>query len=176
MELIAGVILIVVLAGSILGIIAWNQTGRLSAELESLKRDVARLALASRAPAAPPEEPMPGGVEPAPAPPAPPEPAPAAPAEPREARWAPPPQVPSQSIEEALTSRWLVWGGSVALAFGGFFLVKFSIEQGWLGPDDPRDFGRGAGRSGWSSPANGCAAGPWSGRWRRSSRPTYRQP
>ena len=38
------------------------------------------------------------------------------------------------AIEEALTSRWLVWGGSLALAAGGYFLVKFSIEQGLLGP------------------------------------------
>lgn len=39
-----------------------------------------------------------------------------------------------QDIEQLLTSNWLVWGGSVALAIGGVFLVKFSIEQGLLGP------------------------------------------
>ena len=133
--LISVAIVIAMGIGSILGIVAWCQAGRLSEELDSLKREVARLALASRAPSAPPEEPTPGRVEPAPAPPVTPEPARAVPAMRREARWAPPPQASSQSLEEALTSRWLVWGGSVALAVGGFFLVKFSIEQGWLGPE-----------------------------------------
>lgn len=31
-------------------------------------------------------------------------------------------------------SRWLVWVGGVALTLGGVFLVKYSIEQGLLGP------------------------------------------
>src|SRR5260370_36543554 len=30
--------------------------------------------------------------------------------------------------------RWAVWLGGIALAFGAYFLVKFSIEQGWFGP------------------------------------------
>lgn len=30
--------------------------------------------------------------------------------------------------------RWAVWLGAIALAFGAYFLVKFSIEQGWFGP------------------------------------------
>ncbi len=136
MELIAGIILIAVLAGPILAILALNRSHELGVELRSLERDVARLTGASRDPSAPPEEAAPPVVEPAPAEPetAEPETAEPAPAAAWETPPASPPQVPSQSIEEALTSRWLVWGGSVALAFGGFFLVKFSIEQGWLGP------------------------------------------
>jgi len=37
-------------------------------------------------------------------------------------------------FEEALASRWLVWLGAVAMALGGAFLVKYSIDQGLLGP------------------------------------------
>lgn len=37
-------------------------------------------------------------------------------------------------FEEALASRWLVWLGAIALALGGAFLVKYSIDQGLLGP------------------------------------------
>ena len=37
-------------------------------------------------------------------------------------------------IEQTLTSRWLVWLGGVTIALAGVFLVKYSIEQDWLGP------------------------------------------
>jgi len=37
-------------------------------------------------------------------------------------------------LEESLTSRWLVWLGAVTIALGSVFLVKYSIERGWLGP------------------------------------------
>ena len=37
-------------------------------------------------------------------------------------------------FEERFGTRWTVWTGGVALAFGGFFLVRYSIEQGWFGP------------------------------------------
>ena len=39
------------------------------------------------------------------------------------------------NLEEALASRWLVWLGAVAMALGGAFLVKYSIDQGLLGPE-----------------------------------------
>jgi uncharacterized membrane protein len=39
------------------------------------------------------------------------------------------------SLEQALTSRWLVWLGGAAIALGGGFLVKYSIDQGWFGPE-----------------------------------------
>jgi len=46
------------------------------------------------------------------------------------------PGVPAATpaFEESLTSRWFVWLGAVALALGSVFLVKYSIERGWLGP------------------------------------------
>src|SRR5947209_3331373 len=38
------------------------------------------------------------------------------------------------SLEERFGTQWVVWVGGVAIAFGGFFLVRYSIEQGWFGP------------------------------------------
>ena len=38
------------------------------------------------------------------------------------------------AVEQRLASRWLVWLGGVALALGGAFLVKYSIDRGLLGP------------------------------------------
>ncbi|MBD0415834.1 DUF2339 domain-containing protein [Oryzicola mucosus] len=37
-------------------------------------------------------------------------------------------------IETALGTRWAVWVGGVALALGGVFLVRYSIEAGYFGP------------------------------------------
>lgn len=48
-----------------------------------------------------------------------------------EAETAPPPR---RDIEETIGSRWAVWVGGVALAFGGLFLVRYSIEAGLFGP------------------------------------------
>ena len=38
-------------------------------------------------------------------------------------------------LEESLTPRWLVWLGAATIALGSIFLVKYSIERGWLGPE-----------------------------------------
>jgi uncharacterized membrane protein len=38
------------------------------------------------------------------------------------------------SFEERLGTRWAVWVGGLALALGGIFLVRYSVEQGLLGP------------------------------------------
>ena len=49
----------------------------------------------------------------------------------------PPPSQPAQpemGFEERLGTQWTVWVGGVALALGGFFLVRHAIEQGWFGP------------------------------------------
>ena len=45
-----------------------------------------------------------------------------------------PPVAASESLEERFTVRWAVWVGALALALGGVFLVKYSIERGWIGP------------------------------------------
>lgn len=41
---------------------------------------------------------------------------------------------PGPDVEETIGTRWTVWVGGVALALGGLFLVRYSIEQGLLGP------------------------------------------
>jgi uncharacterized membrane protein len=37
-------------------------------------------------------------------------------------------------FEESIGSRWAVWVGAIALGLGGIFLVRYSIEQGLVGP------------------------------------------
>ena len=46
----------------------------------------------------------------------------------------PPPAPPAPSLEERLGARLPVWIGAVALALAGAFLVKYSLDQGWIGP------------------------------------------
>ncbi|WP_063692596.1 DUF2339 domain-containing protein [Bradyrhizobium stylosanthis] len=50
----------------------------------------------------------------------------------------PPPPLPTPApepgFEERLGTRWVVWIGGLALALGGFFMVRYSIEAGLLGP------------------------------------------
>src|SRR6266700_5106473 len=49
---------------------------------------------------------------------------------------APPPPLPQpdRGFEETLGTRWVVWIGGLTLALGGFFMVRYSIEAGLLGP------------------------------------------
>lgn len=48
---------------------------------------------------------------------------------------APPvPEKARRDIETALGTRWAVWVGGVALALGGLFLVRYTIEAGIFGP------------------------------------------
>ncbi|HEV2159193.1 DUF2339 domain-containing protein [Bradyrhizobium sp.] len=46
----------------------------------------------------------------------------------------PPLPTPAPGFEERLGTRWVVWIGGLALALGGFFMVRYSIEAGLLGP------------------------------------------
>jgi uncharacterized membrane protein len=64
-------------------------------------------------------------TDPEPGPQAEPEPAPEPPAATAPAR---------PDIETALGTRWAVWVGGLALALGGVFLVRYSIEAGFFGP------------------------------------------
>lgn len=43
-------------------------------------------------------------------------------------------QAPKRDFETALGTRWAVWVGGLALALGGVFLVRYSIEAGIFGP------------------------------------------
>jgi uncharacterized membrane protein len=65
----------------------------------------------------------PGEFAPPPLPPPPPLPA---------GRTTPVPERPG--LEERFGTRWVVWVGGLALALGGVFMVRYSIEQGWIGP------------------------------------------
>src|SRR5215472_2948175 len=46
----------------------------------------------------------------------------------------PAPAATGKSFEENFGTRWVVWIGGLALALGGVFLVRYSIEQGLIGP------------------------------------------
>jgi uncharacterized membrane protein len=46
----------------------------------------------------------------------------------------PPPPPADPGFEETLGTRWVVWIGGLTLALGGFFLVRYSIEAGLVGP------------------------------------------
>jgi uncharacterized membrane protein len=56
---------------------------------------------------------------------------------------APPPPIPEipaaasetgPGFEERIGTRWVVWVGGLTLALGGFFMVRYSIDAGLLGP------------------------------------------
>jgi uncharacterized membrane protein len=55
------------------------------------------------------------------------------PSGPKVAKPAIPPRA-EPGFEERLGTRWVVWVGGLTLALGGFFMVRYSIEQGLLGP------------------------------------------
>jgi uncharacterized membrane protein len=46
----------------------------------------------------------------------------------------PPPPRTEPGFEERLGTRWVVWIGGLTLVLGGFFLVRYSIEAGLVGP------------------------------------------
>jgi uncharacterized membrane protein len=46
----------------------------------------------------------------------------------------PPLPQPDRGFEETVGTRWVVWIGGLTLALGGFFMVRYSIEAGLLGP------------------------------------------
>ena len=105
---------------------------------------------APRAPAAAPRAaapPLPAAAPPAPPPPAAapeaaPPPPPPSPQQPPPAS-VPPARAPAAAatpapgpigFEERFGTRWVVWVGGVALALGGVFLVRYTIQQGLIGP------------------------------------------
>src|SRR5712691_7770438 len=118
------------------------QLGGLTQQFTMLDRRVAGLAeefaLLRGAPpseAAPPPEEVAPQLEPAPvaAEPAIPE-EPPAPPEPLEPLAPPAAPAPWQQWEQKLVENWLVWLGGAAIALGGVFLVKLSIDYGLLTP------------------------------------------
>ena len=155
------VLVLLLLAFPIMAIVALVKTVGLGGQLRRVEVRLAALERAAvapmpgvseqRAPAEPSAPTVPTIAEPIAVPPvvplAPAAPGPAAPseAEPVSAAAspvAPPPPptapagpaAPSMSLEERLGTQWAVWVGGLALALGGIFLVRYSIEQGLLGP------------------------------------------
>jgi uncharacterized membrane protein len=121
---------------------------RLDARVQALELEQAAREAAAAAAGRPASEPR---TEPELAPESAREPAPAATATPEEALAPPPlpphlpPPVPparaasaspprSIGFEERFGTRWVVWVGGIALALGGIFLVRYTIQQGLIGP------------------------------------------
>ena len=141
------VLALLVLAFPIIAIVALVKSVGLGEQLRRVETRLAALERARVAPApavseqqAPVETPAPPTPppisEPMAAPIAPEPPAPSEP-EPAIAASAPAPgaaAAPGMSFEERLGTQWAVWVGGLALALGGIFLVRYSIEQGLLGP------------------------------------------
>jgi uncharacterized membrane protein len=96
----------------------------LSATEES---DAAALSLAAADETVSDERPIPAEETPALA-------ARAAPDEENSSPSAAPVAEPAETLENLLGARWAVWAGGLALALGGVFLVRYSIESGLLGP------------------------------------------
>jgi uncharacterized membrane protein len=107
------------------------RVGRLEGRVAALQHalDGAR----SASPAAAPAPAAPTAVEPAPpeAVESPPSPLPPVPTPAPGVAAAKPAR---ERIEELIMRRWAAWLGGLALALGGIFLVKYSIEQGYFGP------------------------------------------
>ncbi len=127
--------LLIVFGPLLLAAWALVRAGRLARALDDLSARLAALEAGgapARAAAAESPEPAP---QPAPAPE--PEPADAAFLDQDEHPDAPTPAAEcvdarAGATERDLSDRWLVWLGGVALALGAGFLVKVSIDQGWL--------------------------------------------
>ena len=139
----------------IIAIVALVRTGRLRDQNERLTADLARLKRQmAEAPLPPPpvhqpvaeatlppspvQAPVAEAVPPPPAPPFEPEPAalvitppPPAPAQP----WEPMAAPDNVGWEQRLGARGFVWIGAVTLALAAVFLVRYSIEEGYLSPE-----------------------------------------
>jgi uncharacterized membrane protein len=128
---------LLVLSFPFIAIIALVKTASLNERMRSLEVQFAameRRAIAAATPR-PVAAPAPPTPQPVPEPSAPPsfapEPEPASPVAATAADAAP---QSAASLEERFGTRWVVWVGGVALALGGIFLVKYSIEAGLIGP------------------------------------------
>jgi uncharacterized membrane protein len=137
------IVLVIAVVAFAFALKAKNEVAALRTRLDALEGANA-VRPVSASPLAPQPEPTPATVPPAVAmpPPLPPEAIPAAPAtaeqaaEPDVPMGAPPapPPTTQPGFEETIGTRWVVWLGGLTLALGGFFMVRYSIEAGLLGP------------------------------------------
>jgi uncharacterized membrane protein len=127
---------LLLLAAPVIGIVALINTitdRNLLRQLDARVKALEQTQVAARAAA-------PAATEPTPAPavvaPAAPSPAPEPPARtPTAVPLSPaPPSPPKIGFEEKFGTRWVVWVGGVALPLGGIFLVRYTIQQGLIGP------------------------------------------
>jgi uncharacterized membrane protein len=139
MSEVVGVLLLIllVLAIPVISIVALVMTLKARDGVRRLEARLAALEATRAAPASvtPTAEPVPAAPAQAPEPPpitiepvaAPeiPEPVAPAPTAPAPAR---------ASLEERFGTQWVVWIGGLALALGGIFLVRYTVEMGLLGP------------------------------------------
>ncbi len=137
--LFAALFMVLLLGGAILGAIAFFRLDRLahgakdqSSELATLRGRIAILERAAEPPASNLMTPTPSTSAPAAvvAPPTPAEPGAPSPS----ALPQPPPHGLLRRLEELIGGRLSVLFGGLALALGGVFLVRYTIEQGLLGP------------------------------------------
>ncbi|MEZ5822554.1 MAG: DUF2339 domain-containing protein [Bradyrhizobium sp.] len=134
------VALVVAVVALIVAIRSQNQVSRLRERIEVL--EAARQAMAAPAVIPPPlpvQEPSPAAPAPSETVSAPTEASPPIAPEPTPSLapdLAPPPPLPEAQpgFEERIGTRWVVWVGGLTLALGGFFMVRYSIEAGLLGP------------------------------------------
>lgn len=137
---------VVAIIALVLAIGASDRTRELNLRFAALERRMAQIA-AAPAPEpepivdrAPPEAETRAQAATPPAaptsPPVAPEPAAAVPPSPPQVAVpsAPGPAEPAITFEERFGTRWVVWVGGLALALGGFFLVRYSIGQDLIGP------------------------------------------
>jgi uncharacterized membrane protein len=134
---------LLVLAFPVIAVVALVKTVNINERLRATEARFATLEARLTGPAAltptapPPPEPIVAAPQPAAVTPPAPTPSPP-PVEPVAATPAPSssPSAPEHvaSFEEQFGTRWTVWIGGVALALGGIFLVKYSIEAGLIGP------------------------------------------
>src|SRR6516165_4580050 len=116
---------------------ASDQAARLRARLEAIEATTSAAAKSAIPPPLPPDFERPIASAPGSAAGAQPTPAAneAAPPLPDATAAAPPPLAPAEpGFEERIGTRWVVWIGGLTLALGGFFLVRYSIDAGLLGP------------------------------------------
>lgn len=131
-------------------IVALIRTGNLREQSERLARDIAALRrdMAARPPVPPPLDPVvetvvvapvivaPAIIEPVVV--APMDAAPFEPETPPTPVWDPPPSSPvaaKAGWEERLGARAFIWVGAITLALSAVFLVRYSIEEGYLSPE-----------------------------------------
>ncbi len=111
-----------------------DENARLAAEFANLRRQIGEGAAPVAAPPVP--APVPAVEEAALPPPFEPEPAVEAPPAPPAPAWQPPaPQPADIGWERRLGARAFIWVGAVTLALAAIFLVRYSIEEGYLSPE-----------------------------------------